>query len=98
MTERERTQESILFTTEEEEEVEFFVLEQTRIGGVNYILVADSEEEEAEALILKELPQGEKSDGEAVYDIVEEEQELTAISKVFMEMLEDVEIQVERES
>jgi len=49
-------QERILFTAEDEEEVEFFVLEQTRIGGVNYILVADSEGEEAEALILKEMP------------------------------------------
>ena len=91
-------QERILFTTEEEEEVEFFVLEQTRIGGVNYILVADSEGEEAEALILKETPA--KAGGETeetVYGIVEDEEELNAISKVFMEILDVVEIEVGKE-
>ena len=38
-----------------EESVDFFVLEQTRINGTNYILVTDSEEEDGEALILKDL-------------------------------------------
>ena len=33
---------------------EFFVLEETRINGSTYILVTDSEEEDAECLILKE--------------------------------------------
>ena len=91
-------QERILFTAEDEEEVEFFVLEQTRIGGVNYILVADSEGEEAEALILKEMPVEEGTTAEeTVYGIVEDEEELNAISKVFMEMLDDVEIEVGKE-
>ena len=31
------------------ESVEFFIIEQTRINGVNYLLVADSMDEEAEA-------------------------------------------------
>ena len=47
--------EKIKFTFEDtKEEVEFFVLEQTRISGKNYILVTDSEEDEAECLILKD--------------------------------------------
>ncbi len=33
----------------------FFVLEQTRLGGVDYILVTDSEDDDAEALILKDV-------------------------------------------
>ena len=33
------------------ETAEFFVLEQTRINGMNYILVTDSEEDDAEAYI-----------------------------------------------
>lgn len=83
--------ERIIFTAEDGEDVEFFVLEQTRIAGVNYILVADSEEEEAEALILKEQAgEGE----EAVYEIVEDDEELAAISKVFIEMMEDVDIEM----
>ncbi len=74
----------------EEESAEFFVLEQTRIGGVSYILVTDSEDEDGEALILKDL----SADGEeeALYEIVEEDKELEAVSKIFSEMLEDVDI------
>ena len=83
--------ERIIFTSEDGENVEFFVLEQTRIAGVNYILVADSEDEEAEALILKEQDgEGE----EAIYEIVEDDDELNAISKVFIEMMEDVDIEM----
>ncbi len=82
--------EKIIFTPEDGEQVEFFVLEQTLLGGVNYILVTDSEEEEAEALILKDMSgQGE---AEALYEIVEDDSELEAVSKIFQEMLEDVEI------
>lgn len=73
-----------------EESVEFFVLEQTRINGVNYILVTDSEEDDAEALILKDLSEDEAED--ALYEILEEDEELEAVSKVFSEMLEDVDI------
>ena len=71
-----------------DEAAEFFVLEQTRINGVDYILVTDSEEDDAEALILKDL----SSDGEqdALYEVVEDDMELEAVAKVFSEMLEDV--------
>ena len=82
--------EKSIFTPEDGEQVEFFVLEQTLLGGINYILVTDSQEEEAEALILKDMSgQGE---AEALYEIVEDDSELEAVSKIFQEMLEDVEI------
>lgn len=74
----------------EDESAEFFVLEQTRIGGVSYILVTDSEDEDGEALILKDLSAD--GDEEALYEIVEEDAELEAVSKIFSEMLEDVDI------
>lgn len=73
-----------------EESVDFFVLEQTRINGTNYILVTDSEEEDGEALILKDL--SEDGEQEAFYEIVEDDEELEAISKIFSEMLEDVDL------
>ncbi len=73
-----------------EETAEFFVLEQTRIGGIDYILVTDSEEDDGEALILKDLSKD--GEEEALYEIVEEDEELLAVSKVFEEMLEDVDI------
>ena len=43
--------EKITFRPEGEEPVEFYVLEQTRIGGHNYILVTDVEEGDGDALI-----------------------------------------------
>ena len=80
----------IVFTTEDGEEIAFYILEETTISGVNYLLVTDSDEEEAEALILKE--QKGENDEETVYDVVEDEEELKAISKVFEELLEDIDI------
>ena len=38
-----------------DEQVQLFVLEQTSVGGNNYILVTDKEEGDAEAFILKEV-------------------------------------------
>lgn len=85
--------EKIKFTFEDtKEEVDFFVLEQTRVNGNNYILVTDSEEDEAECLILKDMSAVE--DTESLYEIVEDDVELSAILKVFEELLEDVDIEM----
>lgn len=75
---------------ESDETAEFFVLEQTRVSGVDYILVTDSEEDDAEALILKDLSQD--GEQEALYRIVEDDDELEAVAKVFSEMLEDIDL------
>ena len=86
--------EKIKFVFEEtKEEVEFFVLEQTKISGNNYILVTDSEEDEAECLILKDTSLAEEK--ESVYEIVEDDVELSAVLKVFEELLEDIDIEME---
>ena len=85
--------EKIKFTFEDtKEEVEFFVLEQTRVSGNNYILVTDSEEDEAECLILKDTSKAE--DTESLYVIVEDEAELSGVLKVFEELLENVDIEM----
>ncbi|MDD3360581.1 MAG: DUF1292 domain-containing protein [Hespellia sp.] len=81
----------IVFETEEGQE-EFYVLEQTRVSGINYILVADSEEDDAICLILKDTSKSEDTD--SVYEIVEDDEELKAVSKVFEELLEDVDIEM----
>lgn len=73
-------------------EDEFFVLEQTKINGATYILVTDSEEDDAECLILKETGVEEQMD--KMYEIVEDDTELLAVSKVFEELLEDVSIEM----
>ena len=73
-------------------EDEFFVLEETKINGAAYILVSDSEDDDGECLILKETDDG--AGQERVYEIVEDETELAAVSKVFEELLEDVSIEM----
>ena len=82
--------EKIVFRFDDAGEVEFFVLEQTRIIGSDYILVTDSEEDEAECLILKDMSAPE--DTESLYEVVEDEVELSAVLKVFEELLEDTTI------
>jgi len=83
--------EKIIFTLEDTgEEVEFFVLEETRLNGVDYILVTDSEEDDGEALILKDLSAD--GDSEAIYEIVEDDRELESVLGIFEQLLEDVDI------
>lgn len=67
------------------------MLEQTRIGGVDYILVTDVEEGDGEALIMKDI----SGDGEeeGVFTIVSDDEELAAVAGMFENMLEDVEFE-----
>ena len=83
--------EKITFVPEGEEAVDFYVLEQTTIGGVNYILVTDAEEdEEGEAYILKDMSESDAE--ERVYSMVEDDTEFDAVSAVFENMLEDIDL------
>ncbi|MBO5208110.1 MAG: DUF1292 domain-containing protein [Lachnospiraceae bacterium] len=82
--------EKIVFRPEGEELVEFYILEQTRISGIDYILVTDTEEDDGEALILKDVSQS--GEEEAIYEIVTEDDELNAVAAVFENMLEDIEL------
>lgn len=70
------------------EKVEFYVLEQTKIGGTDYILVTDMEDGDGDALILKDLSKPEEKDG--LYEIVSEEKELSAVAAVFETLMDDV--------
>lgn len=83
--------EKIKFMSEEMQETDFYVLEQTKVNGVSYILVTDSEEDDAECLILKDISA--EDDKESVYEIVEDVTELGAVLKIFEELLEDIEIE-----
>lgn len=71
---------------------EFYIEEQTRIGGVSYLLVSDSMEDEASAYILKDV--SEDTDPDACYEMVEDEDEMQAVYKVFEQMLEDVDFEM----
>ncbi len=81
--------EKITFVPDGEEAVDFYVLEQTTIAGVTYILVTDAEEdEEGEAYILKDVSEPDAE--ERVYSMVEEDDEFDAVSAVFENMLDDI--------
>ncbi|MCI8379132.1 MAG: DUF1292 domain-containing protein [Lachnospiraceae bacterium] len=81
----------IEFETEDGEKVSLFVLEQTMLSGVNYLLATDSEEDEADAYIMREVTGNED---ESVYELVEDDAELEALSKIFSELLDDVELEI----
>ena len=81
----------IILIDNEGNEEEFYIEEQTRVYGKNYILVSTAQEGDAEALILKDI--SEDSNEEAAYVPVDDESELAAVMKIFEEMLEDIDIQ-----
>lgn len=86
--------EKLTFVTEDQESVDFYIIEETRVNGINYLLVTESEDEEdeeAEAYILKDTSKAE--DEEAVYEFVESEEELDAVSRIFAELLEDMDLE-----
>ena len=83
--------EKITFVTEDGESVEFFVVEQTRISGVNYLLVADQEEGDGNALVLKDTS-GEE-DAESIYTIVSDDEELNAVADIFTSLLDEIELE-----
>ena len=82
-------EEKIVLTDDEGNEVEMYVVEETRINNVNYILVTEEGDEEEEiAHILKD-----ENDEEAIYEMVEDDSELDYIGRIFSELLEDIDIE-----
>ena len=84
-----------VFDGEDGSELEFGILEQTRVGGVDYLLVIDPDEAENEngsaAYILKDI--SEDGDKDGCYVFVEDDTEYDAVYKVFAAMLEDIEFE-----
>lgn len=85
----------ITFQMEGGEAVEFFVLEQTTLGGCNYLLVTEEEDGDGEAYILKDLSRTE--DVESIYEMVSDEDEMAAVADVFENLLDDVDFITEDE-
>lgn len=86
----------VMLTTEDGENVEFYVLEETKINGINYLMVTDSDEqdEEGECYILKDLSQAE--DAQALYEFVEDDNELDYLFKIFSELLDDLDVDLRK--
>ena len=81
----------ISMLTDDGSMVDFFVLEETRINGKNYLMVTDSQEEEdGDCYILKDISRPE--DSEAIYEFVEDDEELDFLYRIFLELVSDMEI------
>ena len=95
--------ETIVFETEDGEEVELVVIDETQFNGTSYILVAEALPEETDegaetdetvdVMILKSV--GSDEEGEESFETVEDDTELEAVSKIFKELLEQDDIQLE---
>ena len=84
---------SINFITDEGEEIPFYIIEQTTLAGKDFLLVTDSDtqENEAQVYIMQEISD---QDDQTIYEFVEDEAQVEALSKVFEELLDDVDIQM----
>lgn len=80
----------IIFQLNENETAELYVVEQTRIAGVNFLLVTEEETGDGEAFILKEVSAAEDTMGEYTDELTDGEFE--AVAAVFSELLEDIKL------
>lgn len=79
----------ITFKLDDGTEESFYAVEQTKLGGFDYILVTDEPDDspEANAFILKDVSA--PDDAEAVYEFIEDNSELNALWDIFRELLGD---------
>ncbi|WP_026506482.1 DUF1292 domain-containing protein [Butyrivibrio sp. MC2013] len=75
--------------------VDFYALEQTVIGGKTYLLVSESMDGDADALILRDDSSAEDTD--ALYTIVDDDRELGAVGQIFAKLLSEEGIDIEME-
>ena len=80
-------EEKIVLTDEFGEEITLYAVEETRVAGVNYLLAAD-EEGDGDCYILRDISQAE--DAEAIYEIVEDDEEMDYLFHIFKELVEDI--------
>ena len=83
----------IVLTDENGQEDVYYIVEETKLAGVSYIMVTDSPEDEmeADAYILKDVSDPESD--EAIYEFVEDDDELESVSEIFAQLLEDTDLE-----
>lgn len=82
--------ETIIMQGENEDRIELEVIETTRLGGVDYYLVCDTQDEES-AYIIKDVSQ--REDETSVYEFVEDDKEYDAIAAIFEEIVDDMDFE-----
>ena len=84
---------SVVFTQEDGTETEYYVLAEAKVGQNSYLLCTEEEEGDAEAFVLRAVPDGD--DGENIlYETVEDEKELKKAVEALGEILDDVDIEL----
>ena len=68
-------------------EVELYVLEETKINGMYYLLAAEGAEGDGACYILKDVSGPEER--EAVYEFVEDDAEADYMLRIFQELMSD---------
>ncbi|MCJ7835557.1 DUF1292 domain-containing protein [Cuneatibacter sp. NSJ-177] len=84
-------EEKLTFTGENGEEIELYILESTRIGGVDYILATDAASGDGDCYLFKD--KSNSADSTAVYELVDDENEMDYLLSVFAELLDDVDLE-----
>lgn len=84
----------ITLETDDGEQTDFYVLEETRISGVNYLLVTDTEDGDGDCYILKDKSKAE--DAQALYEFVEDDDEIDALFEIFTELIDDMDVDLEK--
>lgn len=84
---------SIIFDTEDGQQVELVVLDETKFNEQSYILVTeDAEVEEVEVMILKSVGSDDETES---FESVDDEEELKAVSDIFAQQLAEDDIELE---
>ena len=86
-----KNENQILLLDDEGNEIELYVLEQTTLAGKNYLLTADSMDDDDVVMIMKEA---ELEDDMVSYEFVEDEEELKMISSIFNELTDEFEVRL----
>ncbi len=80
----------IVLTDEDGGTITLYAVEETRVAGVSYLLAADSEDD-ANCFILRDTSAPEDTD--AIYEIVEDPDELDYLLRIFRELDDDIDIE-----
>ena len=84
--------EKLTFRSDDGEAIEYFVLAETTVKGIQYLLVTEEEEGDSDAMILKGVASDENPE-ESVFEAVGDEDELAVAMEAFSKLLEDVEFE-----
>ena len=82
----------IIIKDDEGQDIELYVIEETKFNNMYYILAADSDGSDGECYILKDVSS--KESDEALYEFVSDDAELNCLFDIFKELIGDSDIEL----